>query len=427
MAKAKVFLSHSSKSKYAQLVRDKVYDGLTAMGLDVLLDKALIEPGDEWRGKLHQWLATCDGAVILFSADAVRRPAHEGSPWVYKEATILSWRHALNPNLLVVPALLGDVKREETRLGDFKSLSIDELQFARADGTEETEAHANQLAASICAEFEKLKTPVVDEAMGFWYRRVAECLKLVGSLHLEEAKRKLKLENELTGIPLNDQQFQMIAYHMLCLGLEAITDSLVHLGEGMRQDKIRTFADAILPIWVSDETARAILQVTRRPVAERFVAINTTFERFANHYVSRATCGYPSVRVARVTAVAGERMTEEILRDVEAALRRVLSVPREANAATLEAALANQKLPVFLILGAGAMHKDVLGEIRKRYGKVTAVLLSGLQFPDPNALGLENLALMEPPLTEEREQQVNVMIGSAKVALDGRQEILPED
>src|SRR4051812_32763549 len=101
----KVFLSHSSKSPFASRVRDRVKKGLEEMGFEVLLDKARLEPGDAWRAKLHLWLATCDAAVILFCRDALGTAAKPGSYWVQKEATILTWRHALNPKLLVVPAL----------------------------------------------------------------------------------------------------------------------------------------------------------------------------------------------------------------------------------------------------------------------------------------------------------------------------------
>ena len=66
-----VFLSHSSKSPFARNVRDGLYDALKKARLDVLLDKKRLEPGDEWRAKLHVWLATCQAAVLLFSRDAV--------------------------------------------------------------------------------------------------------------------------------------------------------------------------------------------------------------------------------------------------------------------------------------------------------------------------------------------------------------------
>lgn len=35
------------------------------MGLEVLLDEDGIEPGEEWRPKILEWLELCDAAVIL--------------------------------------------------------------------------------------------------------------------------------------------------------------------------------------------------------------------------------------------------------------------------------------------------------------------------------------------------------------------------
>src|SRR5712692_4164735 len=41
----RVFLSHSSKTEFANKVRDRVFDGLTALGHEVLLDRERLEPG----------------------------------------------------------------------------------------------------------------------------------------------------------------------------------------------------------------------------------------------------------------------------------------------------------------------------------------------------------------------------------------------
>ena len=113
---ARIFISHSCKDlqpkdgddpkskrlTFAGLVRGKIVDSLgdptpAGLGYKVLLDKARLEPADNWRAKLHGWLGSCHGAVILLSEDSI------ASEWVRKEATILTWRKSLRPELLVMP------------------------------------------------------------------------------------------------------------------------------------------------------------------------------------------------------------------------------------------------------------------------------------------------------------------------------------
>lgn len=108
---AKIFISHSCKDfeqpadnqdpeklarwrrlEFARVVRDKIVAGLRGAppngpGYKVLLDRDRLEPGDNWQAKLHGWLGTCDGAVLLLSEDSIC------SDWVRKEATILTWRN----------------------------------------------------------------------------------------------------------------------------------------------------------------------------------------------------------------------------------------------------------------------------------------------------------------------------------------------
>lgn len=57
-------------------------------------------PSDDWTRQLNLWLAECHAAVML-----VTRRALERSDWVAKEAAILSWRWALDPDfrLILIP------------------------------------------------------------------------------------------------------------------------------------------------------------------------------------------------------------------------------------------------------------------------------------------------------------------------------------
>jgi TIR domain len=101
-------LGRRARLTYAHRVRTLVKDRLEAAGFEVLLDVARLEPGDEWRAKLHFWLETCDAAVILLNPESM------ASPWVRKEADILMHRWTVsrsfesegNRRLRIVPVFL---------------------------------------------------------------------------------------------------------------------------------------------------------------------------------------------------------------------------------------------------------------------------------------------------------------------------------
>lgn len=112
----KLFVSHSSekddRGELTPAARDfllQLCDGLGAReaGFRVLVDHGeaqgradRIPPGADWDRLLDEWMAECHAAVLLLDTRAL------ASPWVRKEAAILTWRWAADPDFLVIPVLL---------------------------------------------------------------------------------------------------------------------------------------------------------------------------------------------------------------------------------------------------------------------------------------------------------------------------------
>jgi TIR domain len=412
----KIFISHSSKSAFASKVRDRVFDALTAKGFEVLLDKERLEPGDRWRAKLHLWLATCDAAVILFSRDAVGTKEKPGSDWVQKEATILTWRQALNRKLLIVPALLGDVTREETRLHGLRPLEIGELQFVRAASADESEENEQTIVDGIVDRFDPLAEPTADRELQDWLRRVGVCLKKVDPDDLEDAATAMDIA-DVDWEGAVSQQYATFAFQLLFSGSEKMLAALPYLRNSMPADQLRRFAALVVPVWVSAEAARTIVPAARdQDDSRRFVAINTNYADIAEHYVKRATCCALDVAVVKATGVRGEEPAMA-LAAFELAFRRALNIPPSRPRAFLSAACRQQKEPWFALVGQGALARDVLDQLRVQYPKVTLVLVSGLDFPDAGQLGLLHLQQVTPPLDAASEQSGDLFISSALTAL----------
>src|SRR5215510_15754830 len=101
-----IFVSHCSKDneltrKFCQALRSEVggelgcnpvVDYEKLQDYDVLVDFDELQAGKPWPKQLHEWMARCHAAVLLLTPNAVK------SPWVLKEATILSWRLSLDKN-----------------------------------------------------------------------------------------------------------------------------------------------------------------------------------------------------------------------------------------------------------------------------------------------------------------------------------------
>jgi len=410
-----VFLSHSSKGAFARQVRDGLYAALNKR-FDVLLDQKRLEPGDQWRAKLHVWLATCHAAVILFSRDAVGTKTTPGSEWVRKEATILTWRQALDPRLLIVPVLLGDVTPEETRSHGLQPLAVDELQFVRAPSTKETPANAKLLIKAVVARLGKLAAPPVDPELQDWLRRVAVCLKKVDPSDLKAAANAMRIPRvDLAGAA--DQQYATLGYHMLFSDRPVVEAALPYLANSMPADQLQTFARLVLPALVPPEAARAIVPAARlKDDPHRFVAINTEYQAVAEQYVHRATCCAPGVALVRATGVRGETPALA-LNAFDNAFRRQLNIPLDRPAEYVQAQCLQQREPWFALVGQGALARDVLAELRVRYPKVTFVLVPGLTFPDPQKLGLARLYQVDPPLDKALQMATDLAIGRVLGAL----------
>ena len=410
----KVFISHSSKSAFASKVRDGVEAELTRMKFDVLLDRTRLEPGDQWRAKLHRWLATCDAAVILFSRDAVGTKEKPGSDWVQKESTILTWRHALNDQLLIVPVLLGDVTREETNLHGLRPLQLGEWQFVSATSADEAAA-AQEIIGAIAKRFAGLAGGTgATRELDQWIRRVAACLKKVEVEDLHDAARAIDIDDvDWNGAV--DQQYATFASQLLFSSHKALLAALPVLRNSMPEDQVQKFSELVVPVWVSAEAARSIVPAMREADdARRLVAINSQYSELAEHYLRRATCCEPNVRVVQVTGVRGED-PEMVLAAFEQAFRRALNVPNDRPLARLIAACRQQPEPWFALVGQGGLASDVLARLRQ-YPKVTFVLV-GREFPDAAQLGVAGLWKALPPLDEASEEQGDLFVGQALGAL----------
>src|ERR1017187_5155766 len=119
----KLFVSHSSHADASRTRLRTVCQKLENAGFFVLVDYEEIKSGDAWRDRIHTSLAECQAALILFDEEALN------SPWVLKEATILSRRRALEKDSFrLFPVRLGSVAKDDLETKQFAPLLLNEIQ-----------------------------------------------------------------------------------------------------------------------------------------------------------------------------------------------------------------------------------------------------------------------------------------------------------
>jgi hypothetical protein len=420
----RIFISHSSLSDPdAELVRDTVQSQLEERGHTVLLDKERLEPGDEWRSVLYQWLGECDGAIVLLNEQAV------ASPWVAREATILLWRRALGSPVRIVPVLLGGLRFESGEDSWFRELAA--LQAARIDapGTGQTEAQL--LAERAVARIGDVsELPAADIPLGAWLRDVAECLADVSPDRLAQAARRLNVRDEDWQRALLPGAEMFLAHQLLVRPLDVeVVEAIADLARGMTDERLRRLVDLIRPTWVDAEAARQLVSASRPgdpdaanaglapESAERpgpgawLFGINAGLPGTLQTYIERATCcsnyGY---RARPVSGVYGEAATEELLAQSETAIRAALNVRgnRPIDERDFDAPRVKRAFLLFDPDVADPVKlADVARTLHNRYPRLTLIMATGSQLPSSDLLAawrLPEIRLIEPQLSGDAER-----------------------
>ena len=124
----RLFLSHSSKN--ATLTNDLAtllaQPTSTHPGYEVLVDVSCLAAGEEWPQQLHAMMAYAHAGLLLFTPEAIK------SPWVLKEAYILTWRRSLDPTFKVFYALMNGVTPADVASAGFEPAHLKLIQALRS-------------------------------------------------------------------------------------------------------------------------------------------------------------------------------------------------------------------------------------------------------------------------------------------------------
>jgi len=337
-----IFISHSSRDDaFAAALRAQLVTELSRLGYDAWLDDARLGPGDRWRAMIYRQLTNCRGAVLLLTPEALR------SPWVRKEATILSFRGAIQDRLRLVPVLLGGVGREQVDAA-FPALYLPEQQFYEVvDGQPVEEA-----AANIAASFHGLGAGVSDD-MGRWTTRVRAMLSRAHPDLLALAAEHLAQDEE----PDLDDHGELVA-HMLLHGTTAgIYPALSELvGSGV---DLKELIWQVTPGFVAEEAAGPVRAAMRaRPAGVAVIGAKSpdTGSTFAH----RASCHSTQMPIIEVGVVCTEDTVDLVAEQTRHAMARRFGEPPSKEW------FEKQSVVPVIVLTVGAISRDRLREVVDR-------------------------------------------------------------
>ncbi|MEV0220070.1 toll/interleukin-1 receptor domain-containing protein [Streptomyces sp. NPDC050704] len=399
-----VFISHSARGDaFAVAVLEKIEEGLRGRTHTPLVDQSGIEPGDEWRPTLVDWLARCDAAVILLNEAALR------SHWVRREVNILMWRKALGAPLLVVPVLLNSLST-----GEVKTAGLEELrpiQFARTARGEEQDAQS--LADEVLGRFAELPPAATrKDPMSKWLGRLAMYLSEAHRQPsvLAEAARVLNVEREfLAHVTAQHGGCLVLAHQFLLAPPERMEEALDVLAPSLQAETIRRLTKDLTATWVNEEAAcRALPAPGDRP-QEMTLLLNAFSNGTAEQYISRATCsafhGFETKSIGSLPT--GEDRVGERLRTWEdtvwkeffnADTEEERMFPTDLGARTYYLVINEFRPP-------DAEFAEAVSLLHRLFSWLIVLVTTGTAPPDGQVRNaFKNAVLLEPLLTAEDEK-----------------------
>lgn len=378
--KLRLFISHTTKDGAGEARLNALKLALQEVGFDVLIDVDILELGNEWRKKLYTWLGLCDVALVLISPRALA----PSNPWVAREASILMWRKALDPNFQVVPVLLDGVEPSQLEEGMFRDLLLSEMQskFVQSDD--------QHWMSDVAGRLQSLAGQSASNPVDMLAGPIAQQLLRLDNTLLREAAEQIDID--LGPWAKRSDLAHQMAIQMLHLGVEDAFPALDFLAsQGVEASCLEPILEMIAPSWVDLCAARSIAHAAQRGEGKPALLLNAESDFAASMYIRRASGRPPRADWPRVviTPAFGEQGIEDLERYLREALKaklRIIADPLSANEDArlnnlLERHRANGR-PIFVVSRYTLGLSRHIAELKARYPALTFLTLGGLDEGD---------------------------------------------
>ena len=405
MAARKIFISHSSRLRpgeesnaqalaHWQQLREICQELVKVYGdkIDIVVDYDGLRPGDDWERCLNQWLAECHAAIILFSARAIGE-----SNWVRKEATILSWRAALDPGFRLFPVLL-EAESTATRLDDdpyFRMLNLTRTQCVQGVTTAEEIVGALRQRLGEPESLGGVSETPYETLVAAVARTIATEIELT-SLDALWSELFPGVAPPATGQPDRRASLaRQLASHLLNRGeesLERFQKMLDHLHPRPLRERAEELLKWVRPLWIDIEAAGLIPAARKKnkllalngelvgqPEVEKLGTPHFTLDR----YLERAWPGCDQIKVIPVSDISSADTMQEQIR------RGYLPGSYRLSDARIDKQLRADERHLIVFVAHPALAGEIPGErllrdierLQNQYGKLTFVFHIGEQMP----------------------------------------------
>jgi hypothetical protein len=385
-----IFVSHSSLDQ--DLTREVCAQLDAAAGTPYrsLVDYDALEGGQDWPLYLIEFMVRCHSAVILLTERAI------ASPWVLKEATILTARRSLDPSFkLFIVRFPNTEQLLETPLWRPLFLgNIQQLTYLDAQGVA-TDVHG-VLGNNVSVEtpFEQL----VDTLADLLERATPRALKAAsGKLNVVPAKLTIASNERM-------QWVENIARHLVCghLGQFGGIPDLIDQFNASDVETVRKILRILSPYWIEALAAARLLRLLGSQ--ERWAAAMNGADVAAFTaplYVRRAH--QPSLKydIIPIAGGAADKFVEDVSRQICNFLDR--SRPRRQSDKQVIAQLAGQPAEWYAVLPPPMPDAGAIEELLNLFPTITFILWTGEALPGDRSL--PRVEWLEPPVDLDRESK----------------------
>jgi len=411
----RIFVSHCAKhDARSELVVQRLVAELSGGEVQLIWDRDLLGVGDDWNDKLLTEMDSCDGAILLLSAAALKRP------YVVMECTILAQRKRHSEKwggntFELLSVLVGGITPED--LVDQTKSNMKDLGLGRYQAGDDQ---------SLDALVEALKAPL--ERLKLVRRGNAPRDLLLNDIARQLASSKLGSDAKLANLLRIDLppwvQTASIEVRALAVAAAMPDQSLRSVGRALAEAKddigqkdAVAIVERLAPFAIPSAAAACIPKVAHDLSRPKAFEINAEHLDTGRWY-ARLACG--SMLVTTMTEVTNAdsglgsaHLVEEIIE----------SVMEKVDAETLEEALEELRdigTPFFVLIPCARPSSDVVSRIHERFPTVTLLFLSGSE--PPPAHPIANVGRLEPSLKDGEEQKVRTNYEKAKKTVKGAHE-----
>ncbi|MET8910613.1 toll/interleukin-1 receptor domain-containing protein [Micromonospora sp. NPDC004551] len=371
---------HRYRKRYLGHLLDQLPERFAARQLDVWIDRREVAAGDQFEQAVCLSLIRCSVAVVLVDEDALT------SAYMQEEARLLGWRKMLEPDLPIIPVLLGNVSALDfanSPLGSAGGLAG--LSVLTPTNRKMNQAAAHQTATEICDQVGLVPLPA---GAVRWVNDVAHFISAAPGHALEEAARTLGIR--LDTLQGHREKHALVAAALLNSSLPVAYQVIRTIAEYLPSESLTSAKRRLVPLWVDLDDARALMGVSEAPSPRRIVHLIAGRLLPAQHAVLRASASPDSVQMAQLSGVAGEDMAGELVARYDDRLRTSMHFHPDDGPEDVERYLRAENTVAFALIRCDQIParvvKEVVLELMRRFPGIVFALVSAQPAAEPGVI-----------------------------------------